>query len=70
MKGILMRIFLVAAVVLVVFAIIASAAHTGLLFGTLASTWFFASFLAFLTDLLVGGLNFAGGKVTRTTRSG
>lgn len=47
-------IFLVAAIVLVVFAIIAAAGTTDLLFGTKSIVWFFASFLAYLVDLLVG----------------
>lgn len=47
-------IFLIAAIVLVVFAIVAAAGSTGLLFGTTAIVWFFASFLAYLVDLLVG----------------
>jgi hypothetical protein len=47
-------IFLIAAIVLVVFAIIASAGATGLLFGTTAIVWFFASFLSYLVDLLFG----------------
>ena len=47
-------ILLIAAIVLVVFAIIAAAGSTGLLFGTAAIIWFFASFLAYLVDLAVG----------------
>ena len=54
-------IFVVAAVVLVVFAIIASAGATGLLFGTTAITWFFASFLAYLTNLVFGGWGYGAG---------
>jgi hypothetical protein len=48
-------IFIVAAVVLVVFAIVAAAGTSGLLFGTAAIIWFFASFLAYLVDIAVGG---------------
>lgn len=49
------RLFLLAAVVLIVFGIIAAAQASGQLFGTIASIWFMASFLAFLTDMVFGG---------------
>jgi hypothetical protein len=54
-------IFLIAAIVLVVFAIVASAGSTGLLFGTTATVWFFSSFLAFLVNLAFGGWGYANG---------
>ncbi len=50
-----MRIFLVGAIVLIVFGIIASAASTGLFLSTTWATWFMASFLSFLVDALFGG---------------
>jgi hypothetical protein len=62
------RLFIVAAVVLVVFAIVASAGTSGLLFGVGAAVWFYASVLSFLVDVLFGGTvatairNASGGK--------
>jgi hypothetical protein len=50
-----MRIFLVAAVVLIVFGIIAAAGATDLFLSVSAVIWFMASFLAYLTDCLLGG---------------
>ena len=47
-------LFIVAAVVLVVFGIIAAAGSSGFLFGTGWQIWFMASFLAYLADLLFG----------------
>ena len=47
-------LFIVAAVVLIVFAIVASVTASGLCLGTTYATWFAASFLAFLADLLFG----------------
>jgi hypothetical protein len=47
-----MRIFWVAAVVLIVFAIIASGAASSALFGVLWTSWLCASFLSFLVDLV------------------
>jgi hypothetical protein len=49
-----MRIFIVGAIVLVVFAIIATAATTGELFGVTWYTWLAASLLSFYVDLLTG----------------
>jgi len=46
-------IFLIAAIVLIVFGIIAAAGN-GLLFSITWYIWFMASFLAYLTDLVVG----------------
>jgi hypothetical protein len=54
-------IFLVAAIVLIVFAIIAGAAANGLCLGTNWAVWIAASFLAYLTNLLFGGWGFANG---------
>jgi hypothetical protein len=58
-------IFIVAAVVLTVFAIIATAQTTGAdagqLFGVSYISWFIAGFLSFLVDLLVGGWGYASG---------
>lgn len=62
-------IFIIAAVVLIVFAILASAGTTGLLFGTAAITWFFASFLAYLTNLVFGGWGYANGGWGRGERA-
>ena len=50
-----MRLFLVGAILLIVFGIVASAEPTGLFLSTLALTWFMASFLSFLVDQLFGG---------------
>jgi hypothetical protein len=50
-----MRIFLIAAVVLIVFAIIATAGASGLFLSVSGSVWFEAAFLAFLVDALLGG---------------
>jgi len=46
------RLFLIAAIVLIVFGIIASASTTLQLFSVWWYTWFMASFLAYLVDLL------------------
>ena len=46
------RLFLLAAIVLIVFGIIASAAASLTLFGVTWFSWFMASFLAYLTDLV------------------
>jgi hypothetical protein len=60
-----LRIFLVAAVVLIVFGIIASAETTGAtpgqLFGVTWYSWFMASFLAYLADLIFG-FGYADGR--------
>jgi hypothetical protein len=49
------RLFIIAAVVLVVFAIIAFASTTAKCLGIDGYVWVSASLLAFYTDLLVGG---------------
>jgi cytosine/uracil/thiamine/allantoin permease len=48
------RIFIVAAVVLIVFGIIASSNTNLQLFGVWYFTWFMAAFLSFLVDILLG----------------
>ena len=50
-----LRLFIVAAVVLTVFAIIASAAASGELFSVQAIIWLEAGLLAFFVDCLLGG---------------
>ncbi len=55
------RLFIVIAIVLIVFGIIA-AAGTGTLFGTLWYVWFMASFLSFLVDVAIGGWGYANGR--------
>lgn len=62
-------LFLVAAIVLIVFMIIATAATTGELFGVTWFTWLGASFLAFLVDLLFGGFGYANGAWGRGERT-
>ena len=49
-----MRLFLIAAVVLVVFALIAAASTTGLCLGSAFGVWLAASLLAYFADLLLG----------------
>jgi hypothetical protein len=44
-------LFLIAAIVLAVFAIIAGAANSGMLFSVQWYIWFSASFLAYLVDI-------------------
>jgi len=61
-------IFLIAAIVLIVFGIIA-AAGSGFLFNTSWYIWFMASFLAYLTDL-VFGWGYADGRWGRGSRQG
>jgi len=51
-----MRLFLIAAIVLIVFMIIATAATTGMLFGVLWYTWLGASLLSFFVDIAFGGI--------------
>jgi hypothetical protein len=48
-------IFLVAAIVLIVFGIIAGAQATGLLFSVQWFIWFMAAVLAYFVDIAVGG---------------
>lgn len=56
------RLFLAGAIVLIVFAIIATASNTGTLtlFGVTWFTWLCASLLSFFTDLLLDGPAFDG----------
>ena len=49
-----MRIFIVGAIILIVFAIIATAATSGVCLGVTAFTWLCASLLSFFVDLLLG----------------
>lgn len=46
--------FLVIAIVLIVFGIIAAAQASGQLFNTVWYIWFMASFLSYLVDIAVG----------------
>jgi hypothetical protein len=62
-----LAIFLVAAIVLIVFAIIATAATTGQLFGVTWFTWLCASLLAYFVDLLTGWGYQSGTWGRRTT---
>jgi hypothetical protein len=59
------RLFILAAIVLVVFGIIAAAGTSGQLFSVDAIIWFMASFLAFLTDLALGGVAYVNGGFQR-----
>lgn len=56
-----MRIFLVGAIVLITFAIIATAAHDGLCLGVTALTWLCAALLSYFVDRLLGWTFAAGG---------
>jgi ABC-type multidrug transport system permease subunit len=49
-----MRILLIAAIVLIAFAIIATASATGTCLGVGWATWLSASLLAYFADLLLG----------------
>ena len=49
------RILLIAAIVLIVFALIAFSRTTGVFWVTNGSVWLCASILAYFTDLLLGG---------------
>jgi len=62
-----MRIFIVGAIVLIVFAIIATASTTGELFSTTWFTWLCAALLSFFVDVLVGW-TWAVGPFTRRER--
>lgn len=66
-------LFLVAAIVLIVFGIIASAevsgSTPGQLFGVTWYSWFMASFLAYLADLIFGGWGYANGGWGRGDRA-
>jgi hypothetical protein len=62
--------FLVAAIVLVVFAIIAADAATGKLFGVGYVEWFLGGFLSYLVDLVFDfGFSATGGRVVRARRT-
>lgn len=54
-----MRLFILGAIVLIVFGIIASAADSMQLFNVTWYTWFMASFLSFLVDLAFSGVYLA-----------
>ena len=60
-----MRIFLLGAIVLIVLAIIATAAASGSCLGVSALTWLCASLLAFFVDLAWGLTVGSGGVVRR-----
>jgi membrane protein implicated in regulation of membrane protease activity len=67
------RLFIVAAIVLIVFGIIASAADSMQLFSVWWYTWFMASFLAFLCDIALGAFYVVDGPAgpgARRTRTG
>ena len=61
-----MRIFIVAAIVLIVFAIIANSAASGTCLAVDYFTWVAAALLAFFTDCLLGGYVWAIGPWTRS----
>jgi len=67
-----LRIFLVAAIVLIVFGIIAGASTNSTppltLFGVQWFIWFMASFLAFLVDIATGGYGYANGAWGRDSQ--
>ena len=56
-----MRLFIIGAIVLIVFGIIASAAATMALFSVTWYTWFMASFLSFLVDIAFSGVYVGAG---------
>jgi hypothetical protein len=60
-----MRLFLIGAIVLIVFGIIASASDSMQLFSVWWYTWLMASLLSFFVDLLTG-LAIGSGGVTYT----
>jgi hypothetical protein len=62
-------LFLVAAIVLIVFAIIAGASSTGLCLGSAWPVWVGASLLAYYADLLFGFEYADGGWGRRDARS-
>ena len=61
-----MRLFLVAAVVLIVFAVIATANATQELFGILWTSWLCGALLAYFTDHLVPWVVSGAGFTRRT----
>jgi len=60
-----LSLFLLAAIVLAVFGIIAGAASSGMLFSVQWFIWFMASFLAYLVDIAIGGWGPWNGYVGR-----
>jgi hypothetical protein len=50
-----LTLFLIGAIVLIIFAIIAAASSTGLLLGTSAVVWLCAALLSYFVDIAVGG---------------
>jgi hypothetical protein len=61
-------IFLVAAIVLIVFALIAGAATTGTCLGSGWPVWTAAALLAYFTNILLGGWGFANGAWGRDSQ--
>jgi hypothetical protein len=63
LRPVLTGLLLVAAIVLVVLGIIATAITSGptpgQVFGVIADSWFLGSFLSFLVSVLVGGWSYA-----------
>jgi hypothetical protein len=62
-------LFLVAAVVLIVFAIIAGATASGLCLGSSWFVWAAASLLAYYADILFGGFGYVNGAWGRGDRA-
>lgn len=50
-----LRIFIIGAIVLAAFAVVASAASNGACLGVSYSSWLIASLLSFFVDVLTGG---------------
>jgi uncharacterized integral membrane protein len=61
-------LFLVAAIVLIVFAIIATSQATMDLFSVTWYSWLCASILAYFVDLLFGGFGYSNGSWARGNR--
>jgi hypothetical protein len=64
------RLFILAAIVLIVFGIIGAQAASGEFLSVAYIEWFMASFLAFLVDLAIGGWGYANGAWGRGNRQG
>ena len=62
------RIFLVAAIVLIAFAVVASAADNLMCLGVLWTTWLCASLLSIFTDWIFGGPAFGSGGYVAVNR--
>lgn len=60
-----LRLFIIGAIVLIVFSIIATAANSGQLFSVSWYTWLGAALLSFFVDILVGGWAWAVGPPTQ-----